>query len=136
MTIVGKKTAVVEGVVSEVHPVLDLTSKPFVVVLNSTNPVAGDAIRSRSVVVIRGGKSPLVVELTSNMAEAFAALPSVLIPTDCAVVANVVKIASKISIFFMRVGFVLFQKRGLRPHIFSKSKREKPAYRQAGGINP
>jgi hypothetical protein len=42
MTIVGRKTAVVEGVVSEDHPELELTSKTLVVVLNITNPVAGD----------------------------------------------------------------------------------------------
>jgi hypothetical protein len=73
-----------------------------------------------------------VVDFKSNIAEAFAALPSALIPTDCAIVANVVKIASKIIIFFMRVGFVLFKKRGLRPHIFSKGQRAKESNLPAG----
>jgi hypothetical protein len=94
-------------VVSITQPVLDLYSKLLVVVLNITNPVAGETIASRWVVVIRGGKNPLAVELTSNSAEACAVLPSALIPTDCAVVANVVKIANKIISFFMRVDFVL-----------------------------
>ena len=56
--------------------------------------------------VILGNKNPFVVELTSSIAEEFAALPSVLIPTDCAVVANVVKIANKINSFFIKVCFV------------------------------
>ena len=73
-----------------------------------------------------------MVELTSNIAEAFAELPSALIPTDCAVATMEVKIASKISIFFMRVGFVLFKKRGLRPHIFSKGQRAKESNLPAG----
>jgi hypothetical protein len=107
MTIVGKKAASLLAL-SEIQPVLDLISKPLVVVLNSTKPVAGDAIRSRSVVVILGGKNPLVVELTSSIAVVFAVLPSVLIPTDCAVAAMEVKIASKINSFFIRFGFVLF----------------------------
>jgi hypothetical protein len=42
-----------------------------------------------------------VVEDTSSKAEAFAALPSVLIATDCAIVTNVVKIANKINSFFI-----------------------------------
>jgi hypothetical protein len=78
-------------------------------VLNSTKPVAGDAMAFRSEVVIRGGKSPLVVELTSSIAEALAVLPSALIPTDCAVVANVVKIANKINSFFMMVWFCMLK---------------------------
>jgi hypothetical protein len=94
--------AVIVPVVSEVHPVLDLNSKPLVVVLKMTKPVAGVPMAFRSVVVILGGKNPFVVELTSSIAEASAVLPSALIPTDCAIVANVVKIASKISSFFMR----------------------------------
>jgi hypothetical protein len=89
------------AVISITQPVLDLYSKLLVVVLNITNPVAAETIASLSVVVIRGGKNPFVVELTSNSAEACAVLPSVLIPTDCAVAANVVKIASKINSFFM-----------------------------------
>jgi hypothetical protein len=56
-----------------------LISKPLVVVLKITNPVAGLAIASRSVVVIRGGKNPWVVELTSSLAEAAGLL--VPIPT-------------------------------------------------------
>jgi hypothetical protein len=40
------------------------------------------------------------------MAEAFAALPSALIPTDCAIVATVVKIANKINSFFIMVCFI------------------------------
>ena len=59
-----------------------------------------------------------MVELTSSMAEAFAALPSALIPTDCAVVANVVKIASKIISFFIRFGF-LFLKKEAHAHCLS-----------------
>jgi hypothetical protein len=121
MTIVGKKTASLL-VLSKIQPVLDLISKPLLVVLNSTKPVAGDAIRSRSVVVILGGKNPLVVELISNIAEAFAVLPSALIPTDCAVAANAVKIASKINSFFKRFGFIIISKNGLTPHIFSKGQ--------------
>jgi hypothetical protein len=56
-------------VVSITQPVLDLYSKLFVVILNITNPEAGLLIASRSVVVIRGGKKPFVVEVTSNCAE-------------------------------------------------------------------
>jgi hypothetical protein len=132
--------------------VLDLISKPLVVVLKITKPVAADAMASLCVVVILGGKNPLVVELTSSIAEALAVLPSALIRTDCAVAATVVKIVSKINSFFIMVCFILFQKRGLRPIVFSKGQtclpagrqstpmsrgqRAKPAYRQAGGINP
>jgi hypothetical protein len=65
ITIVGKKTAtdgvaVEEGdeVVTEIQPVLDLNSNPFVVVLNTINPVAADEMASRCVVVILGGKNP------------------------------------------------------------------------------
>ena len=73
---------------------------------HSTNPAAGDEIALLCAKVILGGKNPLVVDFKSNIAEAFAVLPSALIPTDCAVEANVVKIASKISIFFMMVCFI------------------------------
>jgi hypothetical protein len=40
------------------------------VVLKITKPADGEAIASRCVVVIRGNKSPLVVDETSKMAEA------------------------------------------------------------------
>jgi len=70
------------SVVREVHPVLDLNSKPLVVVLKITRPVAGVPMAFRSVVVILGGKNPFVVDFKSNIAVALAALPSALIPTD------------------------------------------------------
>jgi hypothetical protein len=93
----------------DTQPVAELYSRLLVVVLNITKPTAAVGVKtSRWVVVILGGKNPLVVELTSKMAEELAVLPSVLIPTDCAEVANVVKIASKIKIFFMIVCIVYY----------------------------
>jgi hypothetical protein len=61
--------------------VLDLYSKLFVVVLNITRPAAGLLIASRSVVVIRGGKNPLVVEVTSNCDDGFMLAVDTPIPT-------------------------------------------------------
>ena len=101
----AKADAVIVPLVSEVHPVLDLNSKPLVVVLKITKPVVGVPIAFRSVVVILGGKNPFVVELTSSIAEASAEPPLLLIATPCAIAATVVKMASKINSFFMRVDF-------------------------------
>jgi hypothetical protein len=83
-----------------------LYSRLLEVVLKITKPSAAVGVKtSRWVVVILGGKNPFVVELTSSIAEGSAVLPSALIPTDCAIEANVVKIANKTSSFFKVVGF-------------------------------
>jgi hypothetical protein len=86
----------------DTQPDAVLHSRVLVVVLNITKPKAAvGASTSRWVVVIRGGKNPFEVELTSKIADASGVLPSVLIPTDCAVAAMEVKIANKTSSFFM-----------------------------------
>jgi hypothetical protein len=85
-----------------------LYSRLLVVVLKTTKPTAAVGVKtSRWVVVILGGKNPLLVELTSKIAEELAVLPSALIPTDCAVEANVVKITNKTSNFFKVIIFIL-----------------------------
>jgi hypothetical protein len=85
----------------DTQPVAVLYSRVLVVVLKITKPSAAVGVKtSRWVVVILGGKNPLVVELTSKIAEELAILPSVLIPTDCAVAKMEVKIDSKTSSFF------------------------------------
>ena len=43
-------------------------------------PAAGDIIASRCVVVILGGKKPLLVDFTSSIAELSGVLPPVLVP--------------------------------------------------------
>ncbi len=58
-------------------------SKHRVVVLNINKLLAGEAMASRSAVVIRGRSKPLLVELTSNIDEASGALPVPFIPTPC-----------------------------------------------------
>jgi hypothetical protein len=64
----------------ETQAELFLISKLLVVVLKITKPVAGLLIRSLSLVVILGGKKPLLVLLTSNCADAAGVVP---IPTLC-----------------------------------------------------
>jgi hypothetical protein len=51
-----------------------------VVVLKIVKPLAGDAMASRSAVVILGGKKPFVVLDTSNIAEGCGSAPVSLIP--------------------------------------------------------
>jgi hypothetical protein len=58
--------------------------------------------------VIRGNKKPLVVDFKSSTAEELAALPLGFISIDCADATKEVKIESKISVFFIIVGFLLF----------------------------
>ncbi|MBL0357718.1 MAG: hypothetical protein IPP72_12915 [Chitinophagaceae bacterium] len=54
-------------------------------------PTAGELIRSRWAVVIRGGNNPLLVELTSSTADALG----VLVPTPtCAFAATVINSAA------------------------------------------
>ena len=96
-------------VLRDTHSVLDLYSKLFVVVLNITNPVAGVLIASRSVVVIRGGKNPFVVEVTSNCAEGCMLAVETPIPTWALVVvvmANAMISADARNIFFIFLLFV------------------------------
>jgi hypothetical protein len=49
-----------------------------------SKPVAGDAMASLSVMVIRGTSIPFVRELTSSMAELCAVAPVLLMATLCA----------------------------------------------------
>ena len=85
---------------------LDLYSKLFVVVLKITNPDAGVVIESRWDVVIRGGKNPFVVEVTSNCADGFMSAVDTPIPT-CALVV-VVMANAMISNDARNVFFILF----------------------------
>ena len=91
-------------VVSDTQPVLDLYSKLFVVVLKITNPDAGVVIESRWDVVIRGGKNPFEVELTSNCADGFISAVDIPIPTWALVV--VVMASAMISAVAKMVNFI------------------------------
>ena len=80
------EVVVASGVKEEVHtgarvePLL--ISNLLVVRLKTTNPVAGNTIASRCAVVKRGGKKPLVVLFTSNLADAsgFVVVPIPILP--------------------------------------------------------
>jgi hypothetical protein len=50
-------------------------SMQFNVVLNTSNPVAGSAIRLRSAVVNLGGSRPLLLLCTSSTAEGWGVVP-------------------------------------------------------------
>jgi hypothetical protein len=105
MTIVGINTA--EDVTSETHDEPVKYWRPFVLVLNITKPAAGVGIRSLCALVIRGGKSPLVVLLTSNCAEATGV--EVPIPTFCDLAILRQNKNEKIIIpFFIIVSFAYF----------------------------
>jgi hypothetical protein len=56
---------------------------------------------------MRGSKKPLVVDFKSRMAEALVP-PLGFISIDCADATKAVKIESKISVFFITAGFLLF----------------------------
>jgi hypothetical protein len=79
----------------------------FVVVLKTTNPAAGEAMASRSTVVIRGIKSPLLVDVTSKIAEAFGV--SVPIPTcACNDIEHKTNKKGKINFFIFLWVYLLF----------------------------
>jgi hypothetical protein len=81
--IVGSASAHGCAGLSETHAELFLISKLLVVVLKITRPATGLAMAFLSVVVILGGKKPLVVLLTSNCADAAGVV--VPMPTFCAI---------------------------------------------------
>lgn len=65
------------------HAEFTYASKQLVVVLNIKRPAAGETILFLSVVVILGIRKPLVVLLTSNIAELSGFEPVLLILTPC-----------------------------------------------------
>jgi hypothetical protein len=68
-----------------------------------TNPVAGDVIASRWVVVILGGKKPCVVEFASNTAELLAA--EVAPTTNFPLIIVFVKVPTLVKLEFVTVEF-------------------------------
>lgn len=68
-----------------------------------TNPVAGDKIASRCIVVILGGKKPCVVELASNTAELLAA--EVAPTTNFPLIIVFVKVPTLVKLEFVTVEF-------------------------------
>ena len=111
--IVGKASGITVGVAAEsnTQPVLDLYSKLFVVVLNITNPDAGETIAFRWVVVMRGGKNPFVVDVTSNCADGFILAVDTPMPTWALLfveINNAIIKAVKRKVFFMFKFFYFF----------------------------
>ena len=79
--------------------------KALTVVLYTMSPLDGTTTEFIWLVVIRGGKNPLVVDLTSSMAELSGLLLSLLIPTwACITNEQVMQQTSAVS-FFMIANF-------------------------------